>query len=290
MLVSELADVCEETLYSLAETRAKMTSLSEPADTASVNLRVSDGQLVDRGFVEIGYELIQVSKVDRNSGRLTVLPRGRGARGTTPAVHLLGDTVTVNPAFPRSGIVREINDAVRSLYPTLFRTQRIAGISLVEPPDVTPLPEWMTGVADVRAVTPDGREHPVNRYRLRDAPGGGLLLEILECIPREATLTLTGIGHFAVPLRPEDDLTTVGGVLDEWTDIVRLRVCSVLAASMDFARLRTDSIEAGGRADRIQPVSASQVSKSWMQYYQLRKQEARNQLLNSLNGRARFTY
>lgn len=295
MLVSDLILEIEDTLYSLAETRQRQAVLSGDLNATDTMFNVVDATMIDRGVVEIDYELLNVLSVDRGANTVTLFPQGRGSRGTTPAAHTNGTTVSVNPAFPKNMILREINNALDTMYPTLFRRQRFTGLAIADPP-ATALPAWVTSVADVRTVEPADslgmpyEEHKANRYNLSRDANGNLCVTFSDYWDQSWTTTLTGIGKFSTPLTPTQDLTTDGGVQQGWENIIALRVIGILAQSLDIARIRTDSIEAGARAQNLPPISATNISKSYMQLWNAAMQDARRDLLNTLDARMRYTY
>src|SRR5690348_12493985 len=79
-----------------------------PVDTASIG----------RCVIEIDQELIYVSASSGNN--LTVPAWGRGWKGTTKASHSTGSAVFVAPVYPKSVVGRELNNAIRAVYPDLF--------------------------------------------------------------------------------------------------------------------------------------------------------------------------
>jgi hypothetical protein len=95
-----IADV-QQYLYGFGADRDKVTSTVGAIDADDLTFQVADGGQIDRGFVEIDDELLEVKSVDRNSGLVTLHPFGRGVRGTAPAAHMDGSRVTSNPRFSR---------------------------------------------------------------------------------------------------------------------------------------------------------------------------------------------
>lgn len=74
-------------------------------------------------FVAIDDELLYVADTDQTNNRIVVI---RGARGTTPAAHVAGANIEVNPRFPRY-LVREAMAADIDSWPeSLYSVQQFA--------------------------------------------------------------------------------------------------------------------------------------------------------------------
>lgn len=116
-------DVIEETISNLQGYTAapdQVTSVSAPVGATDTSITVDDATVLGRGLIEIGTELMWVQNVAAAGNTVTLLPRGRGWRGTTAVTHATGDTVVVSPAVPRFVIAREINNHIRGLYPDVY--------------------------------------------------------------------------------------------------------------------------------------------------------------------------
>ena len=73
-------------------------------------------------FLEVNNEIMLVSSLNTTASQITVK---RAARGTTIAAHSTGDTLKINPPFPRKVVFDAISDQVENLYPTLFAVETI---------------------------------------------------------------------------------------------------------------------------------------------------------------------
>ena len=73
-------------------------------------------------IIEVNEELMQVASLNTASSQLTVV---RAARGTTIASHSVGDTLKINPTFPRKVVFDAISDQIENLYPTLFAVETL---------------------------------------------------------------------------------------------------------------------------------------------------------------------
>jgi len=95
-----------------------IVSLNSAIDSNDLAITVDDSDVLSRGLIEIDGELIYISSVAGATGAIPVW--GRGFKGTTAASHLQDAAVHIAPTWPRSIVGREINNTIRSLYPTLF--------------------------------------------------------------------------------------------------------------------------------------------------------------------------
>ena len=103
--------------------QTRVTSISADVGLTDTTIPVDDSSVMGRGLIEIGTELMWVQTVPATGNTATVLPKGRGWRGTTATTHTLGDTVVVSPSIPRSVIAREVNNHIRALFPDVYAVQ-----------------------------------------------------------------------------------------------------------------------------------------------------------------------
>jgi len=112
-----LTDEVTSKLLGFTIANEQICSLVVPISASATSITVDATDMVSRGIVEIDQELIYVSSV--SGATLTIPTWGRGFKGTTPATHATGAAVVVAPSFPRSIVAREINNAIRDVWPTL---------------------------------------------------------------------------------------------------------------------------------------------------------------------------
>ncbi len=116
--MSTFAEIVEDTLAevsSYVKNQEAITVLTQTATDSDTTLTVDDANSLSRGIVEIGNELVYVKSVNATAGTVTILPGGRGWRGTTAAAHGLNTILRNNPTFPRDQIRRAINDTIRGI-------------------------------------------------------------------------------------------------------------------------------------------------------------------------------
>lgn len=121
--MTSLADLVDDVLAQIQGYGASsdnVTSLSEDIDIDDTTLVVDDATGISAGLIEIGDELMWVRSYDEASNSVTILPRGRGWRGSTAAAHATGDTVVVSPTVSRHRVKRALEDTVNAIWPTVF--------------------------------------------------------------------------------------------------------------------------------------------------------------------------
>ena len=88
--------------------------------TTQTTISVNDSNVVSRGFIQVGDEIMYVNSTNNIDNTLTLAPWGRGQRGTLPTTHDNSSKVMVAPLFPRYEIKRAINDTLNAMYPDIF--------------------------------------------------------------------------------------------------------------------------------------------------------------------------
>jgi hypothetical protein len=88
--------------------------------TTQTTISVYDSNVVSRGFIQIGDEIMYVNSTNNIDNTLTLAPWGRGQRGTLAVTHDNSSKVMVAPLFPRYEIKRAINDTLNAMYPSVF--------------------------------------------------------------------------------------------------------------------------------------------------------------------------
>lgn len=116
--MSTFAEMIEDTLSevsSYVRNQEAITVLTQIATDSDTTLTVDDASSISRGIVEIGDELMYVKSVNKTAGTVSILPGGRGWRGTTASAHSVNTILRNNPTFPRDQIRRAINDTIRGI-------------------------------------------------------------------------------------------------------------------------------------------------------------------------------
>jgi hypothetical protein len=116
--VSTFLEIIEDTLAevsSYVRNQEAITVITQTATDSETTLTVDDASSLSRGVVEIGDELIYIKSVNQTAGTVSVLPGGRGWRGTTASAHSVNTILRNNPTFPRDQVRRAINDTIRGI-------------------------------------------------------------------------------------------------------------------------------------------------------------------------------
>ena len=276
-------------LYSQYQIRDGVTALNGAMTDSELTFSVDDGTVVRKGFVEIDNELLEVAS-SSSTGQVTVYGWGRGERGTTAAAHTDGTKVTVNPLYPRTVIKAAIDEVVASLYPMLWQT--VTDVSNTFDPTILTyaLPAACEDVMSV-AFKVDGstlRHYPITRYNFdRNVNTAvwatGRVIEILQAPQTDALLRVT-YKRIPVGFTTESTAMTAAGLKESWRDIIRYGVLYRLLVTAESQRLQSQSAEASGRNEKMQPYQALSVSKHYMGLFRARVDEERRLLLNENPG------
>lgn len=116
--MSTFGQIVEDTLAevsSYVRGQESITVLLQSATDSDTTFTVDDTSALSKGIVEVGDELVYLKSVNAQAGTATVLPGGRGFRGTTAAAHGVNTQVRNNPIFPRDQIKRALNETIRAI-------------------------------------------------------------------------------------------------------------------------------------------------------------------------------
>lgn len=284
--LSDLIAEVESFVYGYFNDRDKVTSLTGTLDSTATTLTVAESEQIDRGFVEIGYELMATLGRSGTTGTVALHPWGRGQRGTLAAAHATGEKVTVNPRFPRSWIRTEINNTIANLYPELYAVSSSYSLTYSPVQVVYPLPADVEGVLQVAvdSIGPTKAWYQVSRYRFdysaatTEFPTGKSLALLQGFTPGQAIQVIYR-KQFGQLNADADTLTQVG-VDDSWRDLIKLMVAARMLMGLDSSRLQTTSVEAGNRSSQVQVGSAAQVARQVMAMATSRLEQERRLLLN----------
>ena len=281
----DLIDDVENVVYNLGTQRDKVTALTSNVDVGDLTITVADARQCDRGFIEIDSELIAVNSIDPTSGTVTVQPWGRGARGTTAAVHNSGVKVTNSPRYPRVRMATEVKQVIAGLYPDLWWIASDE-TNTVRPPVVAyPVPANVDSVisVSVQLIGPSGVWQPVTRWRLdknadSTAFPTGKSIDLYAGMPPGRKIKIVYRRDFGTPTDETTDITTFG-LQERWRDIIKFRTAARLIITSDAARLQLDNIESANRAESIQSLSPARVAQQMNAFAQTRMQEEKLRLL-----------
>jgi len=223
---------------------ASLTKDISPTDTV---VMLDDVSNISRGIIEIGDELVWVQKIDVSTGTLTLLPKGRGWRGSAATGHTAGDTVTASPVLPRMIARRELANQVNALYPDLFAVKETTFTA--DNPNATdwPLPDDAESVLDVRYKDTWGNWQRVKQWEVEfsmdttDFPTGAAVR--VTDLPFACTVQVLYGSKPAAPPPGADATSLVEmGLTKGGKDILVNGALARLLPMMDVARLSVTSV------------------------------------------------
>jgi len=110
MVEDTLADVS-----SYVRNQEAITVITQAISSADLTLTVDDATQISRGIIEVDSELMYVKSVNRTAGTVSIMPGGRGWKGSTAAAHDANAIIRNNPMFPRVQIQRALNDTIKAV-------------------------------------------------------------------------------------------------------------------------------------------------------------------------------
>lgn len=122
--LEQLTDRVDTLLHGYSLNMESTTWLTAAVTAGATTLSVNDANVVSRGFIQVGDEIMYVNSTNNIDNILTLAPWGRGQRGTIAAAHSSLDKVLVAPLFPRYEIKRAINDTLNAMYPQIFAVKQ----------------------------------------------------------------------------------------------------------------------------------------------------------------------
>ena len=231
----------------------QVTSVATAVTTpTATEIYVDDADIAGRGLIEIGTELMWVQSVNVGANCLTILPRGRGWKGSVASTHAVGETVVVSPAAPRYIVAREINNHIRSLYPDIYAVETVEfpynAVSRVS----WEIPEVAVAILDVRWKSINGNWERVSHWEMENSASvidfaSGKTVRITQNIPIGATIQVV---YAVIPneLVSETDLFASTGLSGGAKDLVVLGVMARIAPNLDVSRLSVEYVPAGEMA------------------------------------------
>jgi hypothetical protein len=261
--------------------------------TTQTTISVNDANVVSRGFIQIGDEIMYVNSTNNIDNVLTLAPWGRAQRGTLAVAHDNSSKVMVSPLFPRFEIKRAINDTLNSMYPSIFAIGQyqfpyIAARTTYDLPDV---------VENVLSVThhvigPSKEWLPVRAWQLdRTANPGewgtggnfGKTLGIYSAVVPGRTVNVAFSKRptlFNITALPSvnQEYSTVTGMPDYSEDVVIYGAAFRMISFLDPSRLGALSAEADVLDNQRGPRSGENASRFLFNVYNTRLNEvAENQ-------------
>lgn len=116
--MSSFETMVEDTLSevsSYVRNQESITVITQQIDSNDLTITLDDASQVSRGIVEIGDELVFIKSVNKQAGTATILPGGRGWKGSTATTHAINTIVRNNPLYPKLMVQRALNDTIKSI-------------------------------------------------------------------------------------------------------------------------------------------------------------------------------
>lgn len=284
-LTQEILDVA----HGYVREQESVTTLTSPLAAGALSFTVGKPNLVTRGLVEVGDELIYASGFDQPTLTVTIEPWGRGQSGSIDQAHTVGERVTVSPLFPIQRVRSAIYETCRDMFPEVYAV----GQAFIDV-DVTrtnyPADPLAYQIIEVEWHVPGPSKMwaPMKRWYETHTPDN-LELEILgplwpgkaQCRYRFIKKPPTNYGVV------NDDLALYGydnGVRDI---IIYGSLSKLLAAAMS-ARTQIESMEAHGRSSVVGTTDILAASRYYYQLYRERLEGERQLLLQRHPFRPHF--
>lgn len=243
------------------------------------------------GLIEVGDELMYVSRVDVDAGTLRLLPKGRGWRGTTAVAHAQGETVTVAPLVPRHRVKQAVNDTIASLWPSLFAVATVEIPWTPGPTFAVPLPDDAEQILDVRYRDQHGNWLRVRRFEavrsMADDFATGSALRITEYPPFATTVQVV-YGKRPTPLLVEEDDVVATGLPAAAKDLLVLGAMARLVPALDAGRLSVQYVPADELDQPRQLGSAMALAREFKKDYELTLARQQAALQNLYPARVHF--
>lgn len=287
-----VANLIEEVLSNLQGFSAEsdqVTSVATSMTSDDLQIQVTDPTEISRGLIEVGDELLWVQSADPVTGTATLLPRGRGWRGTAPVAHAAGETVVISPNFPRSVIMRELCNQIRGLYPNLFAIKTVQ-FNYTDPLKVAyEIPDEAEAILDVRTKDYQGNWQRCRRWEVErgtDTPSGNSL-RIGDALIGYPVRVVYG-SKPVVPARTDAALADTG-LPASCKDVIVLGAMVRLIPMLDVARLTTQAVPAD-ELDTPRPLgSALAIAKDLRATYEQRLAQERRVLTDRFPVRIHWT-
>ncbi len=280
----ELVDQVTNQLMGFVGDQEQQTYLTGSMDTDDLTFTVDEPDLVSRGLVQVGSELMWVRSVDTSTATVTVSPFGRGYQSSGAATHASGAMVTDNPSFPRFMVKKTINQVMEMLYPDLY-VLATENLTYTAAQVTYELPAAARGVTQVTwdSIGPSQVWPTIQRWEFNpranttDFPSGKSI-DIWSMIVPGRTVKVDYYRRPDALVDETDDFTDSG--LEEYVETcVMYGTCHRLVGYLDVPRLQTRSPETSQRSTYVQAGAASDAAKYFYALYTEALSQARTRFL-----------
>jgi hypothetical protein len=274
----DLVDLVSEELHGWGATQDRVTALTNSITDTDITLTVNDvfGQAtgITPGVVEIGSELLYVTTVDQTTNVCGIAAGfGRGHLGTIPAAHASGSKVTSRPRFPRSQILKEINNVIGGVSPEIYAVVLDSSHTVTYPSNSYALAPTAVGVLDVQWQDYLGRWIKSRSYQL-DTFDHNLRLGGGEPLGRPLRVIYT---TDPTQFTSESDNYTVTGLPTTCLDVLTKGAAARMIIGVDISRAQASSVEQSNRSKVVPPNAGLNAGKFLLAEYMDRlRNEAQN--------------
>jgi hypothetical protein len=278
--------------YTLSPDQVTYLTADIAASDTAIKIAPPQGGL-GVGMIEVGDELMQIVNYDEPTATATVLPKGRGWRGTTASAHTTGDTVTITPLVPRYRVKKAINDVVNAVYPLgvfavgtyEFQWSPIPTVAWGVPADAL-------SILDVRYKDQYGnwdsiRHWDVVRSMNTDSISTGVGLRITQPLPSVPTVRVV-YGKRPTPLSSSTAPFTDSGLSVSAKDMLVWGAMARLVPALDAGRLGVQYVPADELDQPRQVGSAVAIGKEFNAQYQAALAAERQSLQNQYPAKVHF--
>jgi hypothetical protein len=283
-------DIVEEVLSNVqgfTSSPDQITSLSADLSDTATSLKVDSAAGIANGMIEIGNELLWVTQFDQTSGDVRLLPKGRGFRGTKAEAHPAGETVVISPTVPRSAIIRELNNQLRSLFPRLFGVAQETFTFTDIHKAGWPIPAAAEMVLDVRYQDIRSNWQRVRQWEVENTPGTAPVVRFSGVPIAQPVQVVYGIRPGT--LDADDALLASTGLSSSIKDLLIPGVLSRLLPMIDVARLGVQHAVADELAQARQLGTAATLANEFKKTFNERLEQEVNALQRRYPARVHFT-
>lgn len=280
--MSTFSEIIEDTLAevsSYVKNQEAITVLTQSATDSDTTLTIDEAGSISRGLAEIGDELVYVKSVNQTAGTITVLPGGRGWRGTTATAHPVNTIIRNSPTFPRDQIKRAINDTIRGIdlraissYEFTFDGTTYAYALPVDFQDITGI-TW--NAPDTTEVWPVIRRFRVDRnFRVAGDSSTVRSALVLNEYPMPGRTVRVQYAKYPTAMSTlSDDFATVTGLPDSAEDVIRLGAMWRLVSTIDPGKVIAMTPSADLVDSPVGPGDSTSVARYLYQLFSVRLAE-----------------
>lgn len=273
-LTKEILDV----VHGYVREQESVTTLTSPLAAGALTFTVAKPNLITRGLVEVGDELIYVAAFDSPTLTVTVEPWGRGQSGSPDQDHVIGERVTVSPLFPIQRVRSAIYETLREMFPDVwaigeaFIDVDVTRTNYPADPDAYQILECEWHVPG-----PSKMWAPMKRWYVNHTPDT-LEIEILGPLwPGKAQCRYRFMKKPPANYGATDDDLNAYGYRNEVRDVIVYGSVARLLAASAASRTQIESMEAHGRSSVVASGDITAASRYFYTLFRERLESERQQ-------------